>query len=592
MWNRAFEQADKVQYPDRLKTVLLSLCHYVDLVLPGLNVPDMDGIGQQHLFINSQEDIDSSPAAKPSPRTTPLADRRTPSRRSRSNTPGSIKLSVLSQRRIEATPDGKRLRSARRSATPKLRHNDSQIQFAAIASSSPGHDIMESQILTERQKEVRDRQQGSDALFPELRSSVEEDKPELRSFEQRCIPSVSSPEKVTTPKSHRSFEDYVSSTPTPRRGQAHLMDVNDHEMTDDIPSSPPDPRRYPLVPEINKPLSSSSSVLDDWQFMSSPVLGSPRHMRFAISDEQGIREPSRIQIPDRVEPGGKEPENPGTGSSEDEAESADVEDQGTDAPMGGIEDKLPPASQRPATPPNTRARKEHATPKSDNEVFVDALTSPTCTPRSQRALARAAQSVPIQAPKASQSKDRSFDASDVDERSLLRLVVEIDSRKCEDASEDPHEGDERRVSSQEPRGSPHLGCITVVTRSDKPTRRSKRSKVAKSSSPVIPVTPSEIVVSSQESNNKSKNKRKRVSEQSQESDSKKRRHSQDLRSGTEAVPYSQLPHVHDSKPSMPPNMAETAANLQPRHVVSALGDFWRRTTDKLLAKVFQSSPRC
>ena len=58
--------------------------------------------------------------------------------------------------------------------TPKarLRHDDSQIQFAAIESSPLQPEPVESQFLTGRQKEIRERQgREAAAMFPEIRSS-------------------------------------------------------------------------------------------------------------------------------------------------------------------------------------------------------------------------------------------------------------------------------------------------------------------------------------------------------------------------------------------------------------------------------------
>lgn len=64
--------------------------------------------------------------------------------------------------------------------TPKarLRHDDSQIQFAAIESSPLASDVPDSQILTDRQREVRERQNLEAAImFPTLGSTP---KPKIR----------------------------------------------------------------------------------------------------------------------------------------------------------------------------------------------------------------------------------------------------------------------------------------------------------------------------------------------------------------------------------------------------------------------------
>lgn len=64
--------------------------------------------------------------------------------------------------------------------TPKarLRHDDSQIQFAAIESSPLASEVPDSQILTDRQREVRERQNfEAGVMFPDLRSIL---KPRIR----------------------------------------------------------------------------------------------------------------------------------------------------------------------------------------------------------------------------------------------------------------------------------------------------------------------------------------------------------------------------------------------------------------------------
>jgi hypothetical protein len=561
IWNKAFENSDSVQYPEKLKATLLSLHSYVDIILPGLDIASYESHNQeqQPAFVESQSQSQSQSqddaVAGVSTRSrrknnTPQSDKPASSQRS---TPRSVRPSVAAKRRAENTPAVTRLRSSRRSATPKLRHDDSQIQFAAIESSSPSRPAEQSQVLTDRQKEVRERQRENATLFPELRSSVERDEV--------------LPEKTATPKSHRSFEDYVSSTPTPRRGQAAIVD-QDHEMTDDIPSSPPDPRRYPLLPEINKPLSSSSSVLDEWQFMSSPVSGSPLSNRQMPPNEprtsgREVEKQDAIEIDQPAVP----VEAAGSSGDEGEHGNADVENEQENFPVEKAKAALKAPAQRPATPPNACNLKAQETPRSDNEVFVDALSSPAHTPRMQRILARRRRLEAADKTKGSQLKEASFDASDVDERSMLRLVVELDSRKCDPAPT----GDAAAATAQpaeQPQGardSPVLDCITVYT------EESQRSR-----------------------GKRSRKKRKRASDKAQESESKKRRHSQEqdadagATADVESVPESQqLLDANDSKLSAPsPVKQSTSDNTNSRRFVGAFQDFWRRTTDKLLARIF------
>ena len=77
----------------------------------------------------------------------------------------------VSTRILDTTPTAKSTRVTRRNPAPRLRHDDSQLQFAAIEPSPAGGKEAESQVLTERQKEVRERQKETTALFLEIRSS-------------------------------------------------------------------------------------------------------------------------------------------------------------------------------------------------------------------------------------------------------------------------------------------------------------------------------------------------------------------------------------------------------------------------------------
>lgn len=539
MWNQCFEHADEVpQYPERLKAVLTSLRHYVDIVFPGLDLSSYESSGQQPPFIDSQNETDAlNPLNKTSKERTPKDKSSLRPSSRRSATPGSNKVSLPSKRQLETTPTVSRSKSAtsaRRSSTPRVRHDDSQIQFAAIESSSPTHVVEESQILTDRQKEVHERQQENAALFSEIRPDAERTK--------ISTPPKTSDEKTSTPKTHRSFEDYVSSTPTPRRGQALAIDDNDHEMTDDVPSSPPEPRRYPLVPEILKSLSSSSSLLDDWSFMSSPISGSPlqnRHVNAAEAKSANVRAPRQPATEASDIPNMAETEAIVATLSGDSSEHEDVDEEpedymtGHEEPVEQTEDSLPAILHEPATPRAMRSLKAQETPRSDNDVFVDALSSPTPqTPRVLRSIAQRAQEVGLVASNSSHSKDRSFEASEVD----WRLVVEIDSRRCEPMPTyvDESSPEKPRVPSG---SSPVLDCITVSTGSEK-RRKSKRRK-GEQSSTVIPSTPAETQ-ESETSSKKSKKKRKRISERSLESSQKKRRHNEGVDENAGAVPNSQL----------------------------------------------------
>jgi hypothetical protein len=120
------------------------------------------------------------------------------------------------------------LQPARADMTPRrrLRHDNSQIQFVPIESSPLPSDI-ESQLLTERQKEVKERQRGSNAMFLEdLPSS------------SPALPSPTKETGVLTPVKLSDLQDIELGsddllTPT--------LAANLQENDDDFPGSSPTP---------------------------------------------------------------------------------------------------------------------------------------------------------------------------------------------------------------------------------------------------------------------------------------------------------------------------------------------------------------
>ena len=121
------------------------------------------------------------------------------------------------------TPAARRLSSPAR-PTPKagLRHDDSQIEFAVIESSPTDYQAMESQLLTEHQKEVRSQQQAqAAAMFPDIRSSTDAKARPTSDLRKQMNGLVLSDcnavvEEPTTPSpSHGPIDDFLCSSPTP-----------------------------------------------------------------------------------------------------------------------------------------------------------------------------------------------------------------------------------------------------------------------------------------------------------------------------------------------------------------------------------------
>ena len=133
--------------------------------------------------------------------------------------------------------------------TARLRHNDSQVHFAAIESSSPlAPDVIDSQLLTERQKEVKERQErDTAAIFPGIRSSpISKSRAgEKRSPLKLVLSGIYSTHaeldaddeiSPVLPPNDALVKDILGSSPTPRSSRRVILDLgSDFEP----PSSPP-----------------------------------------------------------------------------------------------------------------------------------------------------------------------------------------------------------------------------------------------------------------------------------------------------------------------------------------------------------------
>lgn len=155
------------------------------------------------------------------------------------------------KRSCETTPEPGKRKSRKKSSVAKLRHDDSQIQFEAIAGSSPTSEAAyDSQLLTERQKEVRERQAGDAgaAMFSDIRSSprphsrpspkVVDNEIELPSYHSNSKLRLETPtnsERQSTPDTQviENQDTYLASSPTPARGISTSRDLSCP------PSSPP-----------------------------------------------------------------------------------------------------------------------------------------------------------------------------------------------------------------------------------------------------------------------------------------------------------------------------------------------------------------
>ncbi|KAL6877015.1 Rap1-interacting factor 1 N terminal domain-containing protein [Trichoderma novae-zelandiae] len=377
------------------------------------------------------------------------------------------------KRRKEDTPETSRTKSTKRTGTPKLRHDNSQVMFTLVPSSSPTP-ADDSQHLTERQKEVRERQRESERIYSDMRTSSPPPPKEDSPKPAEAPAPTERHAGETTPRRATSYDDPMTSTPTPRRGQ--LVQVDDN----DPPSSPPVPRPYPLLSEI-KSRSRISTSLDSWEFSSPP--GSPG------PSDQGTA--SEVQLPGE-KPAGKANERAIPNAKdldtgyEKVIPSSFIEEESSSSDLTDLSDRNASPSPEPPRPPETPTRKRllrdaarvEDSPKSGDDEFVDARSSP-------------------EKPLAPRATDTSFALSEGEESRMIKLVDEIESggAALQDTIEVAGSSDERSsVQSEEPRPP-------------SPPRTRRAAKRADSA--VIPSTPARSVNDSEGGGSKKKRKRSR-----------------------------------------------------------------------------------
>lgn len=382
---------------------------------------------------------------------------------------------------------------------------------------------LESQVLTERQKEIRERQRENACLFPEIRSS-----PGVKSkdTDQQMLPVGSQSRQTTTPEPEAGFDDYVSSTPTPRRGQ--LLVMPEHDMTDP-PSSPPELRGNPLAAEIRS-RSVSHNLLEEWQFSSSPVSGSPNPNRLGVvpdpSSQRGYA--SVVSLPEVLSSPVKEEYETEPPSTVGEV----IEDSMIFEPTGVAPTSKPldaPADEGPSTPRRSsrlsQRTRETPTTKSDGEEYVDAPTNPQpSTPEQEERFIKAGEVSDGKQPHVVPAGTTSFDISDVDEKSLLRLVVELDSSKA-DRSEYHQPSPSLSPDGKAPR-SPVIDCIVVGDGPQKaePPLPSRKTRASSAASAVSSSAEAQNIPGSQSKARPGRPKRKRAASKALEADPKRQRH--------------------------------------------------------------------
>ncbi|KAL8854269.1 MAG: hypothetical protein Q9221_000983 [Calogaya cf. arnoldii] len=297
VWNRIFAGADTLEYPDALQAVLTTLRTTVDLELPGfIDHAEPERISSPVNLLDSQEEEfavkPQSASAKASRLLmAPASHSSIRSRKLASHSPGTPSARV-SRRQPRMTPKA------------AFRHNDSQIEFAAIESSPLNPGSGEAQHLTEHQKETRERQDNDAPMFKDIRSSPRAPQSAERPIELKLHKKqitgkpldVDAEPSPTFPPGDATMNEFLGSSPTPHSSCRSSVD---HNFDDDPGSSPPfspmpTPRRLPTGVttrlDIANPPKAPLLAVDILQSPKAPAAASlaPRNGLNALESKTGF----------------------------------------------------------------------------------------------------------------------------------------------------------------------------------------------------------------------------------------------------------------------------------------------------------------
>lgn len=408
-WNVIVKDEELV-CSDSLKSIVSSLRPKADLVVPGEEPSSGEFGAQATSFISSQGPL--SPIALSSGVT---HEGHSPLPMVPTNLTELPKSRMTRKRQLQLAPDleqakpKKRVTRSSRTSTPRLRHDNSQIQFETIASSSPVPE--ESQHLTERQKETRARQAEEAGLYTVMSSNlskVETTDNEEPTSNNDVIPSSRGvPVENATPQKVASYEEIISSTPTPRRGQVILLDE-----ANEPPSSPIEPRPCPLLSEIRS-RSRAGSSLEGWEFSSPP--GTPVSSRQQVVQDLGVSPvvltAESTQPKEKRKPKARSMTTRSTRRSSAAAKKNAAEDDSTPKRREFLEDVTEQHKKQSggvSEAPNTGEEE----PTDSKKVSDGALSAAANKP----------------------AGDVSFALSDGDESQMLKFIDEIESKRAKTAA--------------------------------------------------------------------------------------------------------------------------------------------------------------
>ncbi|CAK3955960.1 Telomere length regulator rif1 [Lecanosticta acicola] len=287
-WNSTFGEEASLDYPSRIVPVLRARKAETEVRLPGLPDDNNAEVAVLPAFAESQvgpravSDVafSSSPRVSPGVRKRPLVD-------------NFLIKQHLAAQGLPYDDKSRSSKSAGESAKPKLRHDDSQIDFAPIEASLPSSPAHGDQLLTERQKEVKTRQQGDAQMFPGLSSSPNaQSSARGRRIAKKLdfISDVGDNDEEAiaatppAPLDGNLMSDDLPSSPTPRAqagartsddtGAYDDNEEDDNETIVDPPSSPPRREASPVQNWVTGPddttVVESTAVCGSEQGQSNP----------------------------------------------------------------------------------------------------------------------------------------------------------------------------------------------------------------------------------------------------------------------------------------------------------------------------------
>lgn len=237
-WNQTFGKEDSLRYPPRLEAVLRRLHSTVELSLPSLDIDDdivvsIDQNRSPSIVLTHQKEADLS--FYDSDESTENLRRSARSSRVKESPFKIVKSARSSKHQSPIVSSPASRRSSRRTPKVRLRHDDSQIQFEAIVSSPSNPFVQDSQILTERQKEMIERQRLSGGLFANMGAPSPQRHVPLSPTEPHSdVPSIDElPTRRTRTTPRKALANmgpmdlFLGSSPTPHARRTSLKVASD-----------------------------------------------------------------------------------------------------------------------------------------------------------------------------------------------------------------------------------------------------------------------------------------------------------------------------------------------------------------------------